>query len=65
MEIEGPEGTPYADRFYQLKLVLPADYPNSPPRYVHALSGTVCDNEERDILILTFAFGLCHHCLRS
>jgi len=32
VEIEGPEGTPYADRFYQLKLVLPADYPNSPPR---------------------------------
>jgi len=31
-EIQGPEGTPYVNRFYQLKLVLPADYPNSPPR---------------------------------
>jgi len=32
-EIEGPEGTPYATKFYRLKLVLPSDYPNSPPRY--------------------------------
>lgn len=31
-EIEGPTGTPYAQKFFQLKLVLPADFPNSPPR---------------------------------
>lgn len=31
-EIEGPTGTPYADRFFQLKLVLPSDFPHSPPR---------------------------------
>jgi len=31
-EIEGPVGTPYASRFFQLKLVLPGDFPNSPPR---------------------------------
>lgn len=31
-EIEGPIGTPYASRFYQIKLALPADFPHSPPR---------------------------------
>lgn len=31
-EIEGPVGTPYASKYFQLKLVLPADFPNSPPR---------------------------------
>jgi len=31
-EIEGPTGTPYADRFFQLKLVVPSDFPHSPPR---------------------------------
>lgn len=31
-EIEGPVGTPYASHFFQLKLVLPRDFPNSPPR---------------------------------
>lgn len=31
-EIEGPTGTPYANRFFQLKLVIPTDFPNSPPR---------------------------------
>jgi len=31
-EIEGPIGTPYASHFFQLKLVLPGDFPNSPPR---------------------------------
>lgn len=31
-EIEGPTGTPYAEKFFQLKLVLPNDFPNSPPR---------------------------------
>jgi len=31
-EIEGPIGTPYASKYFQLKLVLPADFPNSPPR---------------------------------
>jgi len=31
-EIEGPVGTPYASHFFQLKLVLPGDFPNSPPR---------------------------------
>jgi len=31
-EIEGPVGTPYASYYFQLKLVLPADFPNSPPR---------------------------------
>lgn len=31
-EIKGPTGTPYADRYFQLKLVLPSDFPNSAPR---------------------------------
>jgi ubiquitin-conjugating enzyme E2 S len=31
-EIEGPEGTPYSGRHFQLKLVLSGDFPNSPPK---------------------------------
>lgn len=31
-EIQGPVGTPYASFYFQLKLVLPGDFPNSPPR---------------------------------
>jgi len=31
-EIQGPVGTPYASHYFQLKLVLPGDFPNSPPR---------------------------------
>jgi len=31
-EIEGPTGTPYAGRFFQLKLVISSDFPHSPPR---------------------------------
>lgn len=31
-EIEGPEQTPYHTRYFQLKLVLGADFPATPPR---------------------------------
>mmetsp|Transcript_395 Transcript_395/g.663 ORF Transcript_395/g.663 Transcript_395/m.663 type:complete len:261 (+) Transcript_395:224-1006(+) len=31
-QIQGPEGTPYADRYFQLKLVFSSDFPSSPPR---------------------------------
>ena len=31
-EIEGPEQTPYHTRYFQLKLVLSTDFPNTPPR---------------------------------
>ncbi|GMI31034.1 hypothetical protein TrRE_jg6918 [Triparma retinervis] len=31
-EIEGPVGTPYEGFFFELKLVLGGDFPNSPPR---------------------------------
>mmetsp|Transcript_21965 Transcript_21965/g.51783 ORF Transcript_21965/g.51783 Transcript_21965/m.51783 type:complete len:293 (+) Transcript_21965:221-1099(+) len=31
-EIEGPQGTPYENRYFRLKLVLGVDFPNSPPR---------------------------------
>jgi len=31
-EIQGPTQTPYESRYFQLKLYLPADFPNSPPR---------------------------------
>lgn len=31
-QVQGPEGTPYADRYFQLKLVFSSDFPNSPPR---------------------------------
>lgn len=31
-EIEGPTGTPYESKYFQLKLVLAADFPASPPR---------------------------------
>jgi len=31
-EIQGPTGTPYESKYFQLKLVLPSDYPHSPPR---------------------------------
>jgi len=31
-EIEGPQGTPYETKHFQLKLVLSADFPASPPR---------------------------------
>lgn len=31
-EVCGPEGTPYDGRYFHLKLVIPSDFPNSPPR---------------------------------
>lgn len=31
-EIQGPTGTPYESKYFQLKLVLSADFPASPPR---------------------------------
>lgn len=31
-EIEGPTGTPYEGKFFQLKLILSHDFPASPPR---------------------------------
>jgi len=31
-EIEGPQGTPYEKKSFQLKLVLGSDFPSSPPR---------------------------------
>jgi len=31
-DIEGPAETPYESRFFQLKLVIPSDFPSSPPR---------------------------------
>jgi len=31
-EIQGPVDTPYESRYFQLKLYLPPDFPNSPPR---------------------------------
>eukprot|EP00934_Nitzschia_sp_Nitz4_P005067 Nitzschia sp. Nitz4//scaffold86_size83305//75504//76400//NITZ4_005274-RA/size83305-snap-gene-0.173-mRNA-1//-1//CDS//3329559286//5057//frame0 len=31
-ELEGPQGTPYESKFFRLKLVLGADFPQSPPR---------------------------------
>lgn len=31
-EIQGPTDTPYESRYFQLKLYLPPDFPNSPPR---------------------------------
>mmetsp|Transcript_17620 Transcript_17620/g.50715 ORF Transcript_17620/g.50715 Transcript_17620/m.50715 type:complete len:265 (+) Transcript_17620:71-865(+) len=31
-ELEGPQGTPYESKFFQLKLVLGVDFPASPPR---------------------------------
>lgn len=31
-EISGPEGTPYHGRYFHIKLVIPSDFPNSPPR---------------------------------
>lgn len=53
-EIEGPTGTPFEGRFFQLKLVLSADFPASPPRgffltkiyhpNVEASSGAICVN---------------------
>jgi len=53
-EIEGPTGTPYESRFFQLKLVLSPDFPNSPPRgyfltkiyhpNVDQSSGAICVN---------------------
>jgi len=53
-EIEGPVGTPYASRYFQLKLVIPGDFPNFPPRgffltkiyhpNVDMSSGAICVN---------------------
>ena len=53
-EIEGPTGTPFEGKFFQLKLVLSADFPASPPRgffltkiyhpNVEASSGAICVN---------------------
>lgn len=53
-EIEGPTGTPYANLYFQLKLVMPSDFPNSPPRgyfltkiyhpNVDMSSGAICVN---------------------
>jgi Ubiquitin-protein ligase len=31
-QVQGPEETPYAGRYFQLKLVFSSDFPNSPPR---------------------------------
>jgi len=31
-ELEGPQGTPYEKKYFQLKLCLGADFPSSPPR---------------------------------
>eukprot|EP00980_Cylindrotheca_fusiformis_P022739 scaffold9672_cov112-Cylindrotheca_fusiformis.AAC.2 len=31
-ELEGPQGTPYEGKFFQLKLCLGSDFPSSPPR---------------------------------
>eukprot|EP00518_Triparma_eleuthera_P002042 CAMPEP_0182459280 /NCGR_PEP_ID=MMETSP1319-20130603/4442_1 /TAXON_ID=172717 /ORGANISM="Bolidomonas pacifica, Strain RCC208" /LENGTH=251 /DNA_ID=CAMNT_0024658155 /DNA_START=195 /DNA_END=950 /DNA_ORIENTATION=- len=53
-EIEGPQGTPYEGYFFELKLVLGGDFPNSPPRgfflskiyhpNVNPTSGDICVN---------------------
>ena len=53
-EIEGPVGTPYEGFFFELKLVLGGDFPNSPPRgfflskiyhpNVNPASGDICVN---------------------
>ncbi|GMH53570.1 hypothetical protein TrST_g6844 [Triparma strigata] len=53
-EIEGPVGTPYEGYFFELKLVLSGDFPNSPPRgfflskiyhpNVNDTSGDICVN---------------------
>lgn len=53
-EIEGPTQTPYESRYFQLKLYLPADFPNSPPRgffltkiyhpNVETSNGAICVN---------------------
>lgn len=53
-EIEGPAQTPYENRYFQLKLYLPADFPNSPPRgffltkiyhpNVETSNGAICVN---------------------
>ncbi|GMH63175.1 hypothetical protein TrLO_g13811 [Triparma laevis f. longispina] len=53
-EIEGPVGTPYSGYFFELKLVLSGDFPNSPPRgfflskiyhpNVNPTSGDICVN---------------------
>lgn len=32
IEIEGPTETPYAERYFTIKLVIPSDFPTSPPR---------------------------------
>mmetsp|Transcript_32167 Transcript_32167/g.44609 ORF Transcript_32167/g.44609 Transcript_32167/m.44609 type:complete len:207 (-) Transcript_32167:262-882(-) len=31
-ELDGPEGTPYAGGVFRLKLLLPSDFPNAPPK---------------------------------
>jgi len=31
-EIEGPQGTPYAGGLFRMKLSLPSDFPESPPK---------------------------------
>lgn len=31
-QLKGPEGTPYADKYFLLKLVFSSDFPNSPPK---------------------------------
>lgn len=53
-EIEGPTDTPYATRYFRLKLVLPTDFPSTPPRghfltkiyhpNVDATTGAICVN---------------------
>lgn len=53
-EIEGPTGTPFEGKYFQLKLVLSADFPASPPRgffltklyhpNVEGSSGAICVN---------------------
>jgi len=53
-EVEGPQGTPYENHFFRLKLVLGIDFPTSPPRgffltkiyhpNVDMPSGAICVN---------------------
>ena len=53
-EIEGPTETPYESRYFQIKLFIPGDFPNSPPRgffltkiyhpNVETSNGAICVN---------------------
>lgn len=60
-EIEGPVGTPYSGYFFELKLVLSGDFPNSPPRgfflskiyhpNVNPTSGDICVNTLKKVRV--------------